>query len=592
MEFGDVPLQPVRRPGPRRTFYEAMDEQTAQNQMRRNNPDRQGRLSTGAIIICIGLLIAAIAVFTFHWVRIANEDAQSRREIDNILDEIDSIEMFLANFSTVCNCTGVNVTAPTEFADNNFTIFNAADPSKILRHSLDNVTTMSLQILTIQNVSGTVAYLQDIPTFPTVFLDSEFTVVNVLDQTKAVMVNCSFIGNGTTVILTIQDASGVIAYLSDIPVESSVFEDDVFAVQNALDTSKEMQFEIAMVGSGFNVTMTVQDASGTIAYLSDISNGNGTFSDAVFAVFFNGDPSSLAFLDVSTLVGAGQISVMTVQNTNGTIAYLSDVNIYVDVTINSTRNFPDPSFEGASTLLELGVTQVQVWMCGGGGGGAGGNGGTNSGGGGGSASGVEKFTVDNPATLFSVLNCTIGAGGAGGVGSTTTPTAGSDGGTSSVIGVPLGETSFFEVYGFGGGGGLVNGTGGAGGGSGSAANGNTPGSAGTEGGLTGGVPSIELGKGGLRYPWHAGSSGGEALVIDGAPWIGGGDGGSNGGGATGGGGGGGGMFGTGGDGGAGLNLDGDPGGFCAGGGGAGTTDSTNNGGDGGDGLIIIRYWVI
>lgn len=574
-------------------YMQQRRRQQAIRQRNWNNPDWKGRLSVGAIIVAFGLLIGAIAVFTFHWVDIANEDAETRRGIDALQVEFNQLNSTFANISVECNCTGINVTFPTEFADNEFTIFNAIDPSKLLRHSLDNITAAALQLLTVQNRSGVVAYLQDIPVFPTVFLDSAFTVVNALDNTKAVMLNCSVIGAATTRTMTVQDASGVIAYLSDIPVPTSVFQDDEFAVRNAVDTSKEMMLDVSVVGSGINVTMTIQDADGTIAYLSDLPTGNGTFSDAEFAVVSNSDPTALVRLDVSTFVSPSATSVMTVQDGNGTIAYLDQTNVYNDVIINSSRNFPDPAFESASTLSELGVTQIQIWLCGGGGGGAGGDGASSSGGGGGSGSGVEKFFVDNVGSLFSVLNCTIGAGGAGGTGSTTTPTNGGDGGVTSVIGVPLGETSFLEVFGYGGGGGQTNGTGGAGGGSGGSASGNTPGSAGNEGGLAGGVLGIEDGKGALRYPWHAGSAGGQALVLDGAPWIGGGDGGLNGaGGAAGGGGGAGGLFGTGGDGGAGLNADGDDGGTCAGGGGAGTTDSSNSGGAGGNGLVHIRYWMV
>lgn len=572
-----------------RYYTEAMRRRRAQKQMEANNPDRYGRVSTAAIIIAFGLLIGAIAVFTYHWVRIANENGETREAIDALRVEFDVIEAFVANFTTDCNCTGVNITFPTEFADNNFTIFDGGDPSSLLQFNANNITAGFLRRQTVQNVSGIVAYLSDIPTFPTVFLDSEFTIFNALDNSKKMMFNCSVISTGTTRIMTAQDQSGTIAYLADIPVPTSVFEDDVFAVQNAVDNSKEVQLDVSMVGSGFNVTMFIQDADGTIAFLDDIVDSNGTFSDLAFLIFHDLDPTAGAQFNVSANVSPGMTTVMTIQNSNGTIAYVDQASVYIDVTITSDRLFPSLAVEGESTLTDLGVTQLQIWMCGGGGGGGGSLDSTNSGGGGGSSSGVEKFFVDNAASFFSALNCTVGLGGAGGTGSTTTPTNGADGGTTSVIGIPLGEESFLELFAYGGGGGQSNGTGGAGGGSGSAASGNNPGAAGSEGGLAGGEAGVS---GAFRYPWHAGSGGGEATVNDGAPWYGGGDGGSNGGGATGGGGGGGGLFGTGGDGGVNLNDDGDNGGPCAGGGGAAFTDSSNVGGDGGDGQIIIRYWII
>lgn len=573
-----------------RAHNAAVRVRRAQQKLSAFNPDRNGILSGTLTLFLGGCLIAAMIVFGYHWVTLANDDHGSLRKIEHIQSEYNSIAAYVGNFTTECNCTGVNITYPHEFADNNFTIYNAVVPSAILQYSADNITDFVTRTLSVRNESGTVALVSDIPTYPHVFLDNEFTVVHYADTNMKVMLNCSMVMPEHTVLLTVPDSSGIIACYSDIPVPTSVFLDDVFAVENALVTSKEVQLNVAMVGSGNNVTMYVQDSDGRIAYLSDIVYSNGTYSESVFYLFSSLDYSAIARFNVSAYVSSGNITRLQIRNgTGGTIAYVDQAEIYVDVVITSSRLFPSVAYEGVSTLTALGVTQVEIWLCGGGGGGGGSLDSTNSGGGGGSASGVEMFYSNNVGSLFSTLNCTIGAGGSGGTGSTTTPTDGSDGGTTSVVGIPIGDSSFLEVYGYGGGGGLSNGTGGAGGGSGSAAAGSTPGTAGSEGGLAGGDSATP---GGFRYPWHAGSGGGEATVADGANWYGGGAGGTNGGGATGGGGGGGGLKGTGGDGGTNLNDNGANGGYCAGGGGAAFTDSTNSGGAGGDGWIMIRYWVI
>lgn len=259
---------------------------------------------------------------------------------------------------------------------------------------------------------------------------------------------------------------------------------------------------------------------------------------------------------------------------------------FTDVEISSSRIFPDLANEGATTLAALGVTQLQIWGCGGGGGGVSLN--TSSGGGGGgSGSAVDGFFVDNAASLFVDFNCTLALGGAGG----TFVVPATDGGITSIIGTPVvpGEAAL-RLFAYGGGA-AVGSPGGGGGGSGGSASGTTPGIAGDEGGLAGGAGGTLLttpDPGAFRYPWHSGAGGGKGGVLssdDGPDWPGGGSGGvefsRSGGGA-------GGQFGKGGD--ARVPV-GESGGFCAGGGGT-LGGLPNIGGDGGPGFVFIRYWTI
>lgn len=574
--------------------------QQVQRRMIQHNPDYMGHLSSGIMVLIFGLMLGASAVFAYEWWLVSQKSDQTGVGIHQLQSEYNSLALYVGNFSTRCNCSvngtqaDANVTFPTEFGSSNFSLYNSVVTSKILRFNLDGLGGGgggTLNLLS-QNRSGEVALVDDLPTYPHQFLDTVFTLVNSDDPTgKRGRFNTSLISSATTRILGIPDQSGVIARTVDIPIPTSVFAASEFAVKDSSDQTKEMMFDLDTMSAGTNVTIAVPDADGTIACRSDLPPINASFSDAVFSIDSTLNDMDTVRFDVSSQVPTGTVSVMSVQASpqNGTIAYSDQVQVYIDVTINSSRTFPDSAFEGVSTLEALGVTQLQIWLCGGGGGGGGSDGGTTAGGGGGSGSGIEKFFVDNAADLFSSLTCTIGAGGIAGIGSTSSPTMGGDGGTSSVVGVSkAGVSSFLEIYGYGGGGGQFNGTGGAGGGSGGSAVGEKRGGAGTEGGLAGGIPGDP---GAFRYPWHAGSGGGQSLIYDPAPWYGGGAAGTNGG-ATGGGGGAGGMFGTGGDGGVSLNNYGIAGGRCAGGGGAALTDSANAGGAGGDGRIVIRYWTI
>lgn len=139
-----------------------------------------------------------------------------------------------------------------------------------------------------------------------------------MDLTKQMMLDVSGVSALTTQLMTIQDASGTIAYLSDITAQPSVFLDDVFAVLNAADMTKEVMLDISGVSTGTTRIMTVQDASGVIAYLENITATPPPFSDAIFGVFDAADMSKLATLNCSQIPTATTI-VMTVQDDDGTI---------------------------------------------------------------------------------------------------------------------------------------------------------------------------------------------------------------------------------------------------------------------------------
>lgn len=540
----------------------------------------------------------ALAILFFAYVAIAIvfcvlmvRDYRRQNNLDAELADTDATFRFLeglvANISAVPNCTlAPNITFSSNFSDALFTIFPAADPSAGIQFNLSALDPGSLVTWTIQNASGIVAYLDDIPPISSVFQDDEFVVQNAAVTTKQVMLSVAAVSAGTTRLMTVQDASGTIAYLSDITAQPTVFFDDVFAVQNDPDNTKEVMLDISQVGTGQTTVMTVQNASGTILYLENITGPSLPFTDTEFIVFQDGDPTAQVRLDLSIVSTATNIT-MAVQDADGTIAYLADIPQIVEVLVNVTRLFPDPAFEGVSNISQLGdVGYIEISVCGGGGGGGAGSGG----GGGGSGSGHENFRIYDPSIKFFRFNCEIGSGGAAGSGGMS----GGDGNTTVLRGQS--DTDYFlNLVGYGGGGGepttAGGAAGGAGGGGGSNANGTTPGDMGDDGGLTGGIGGLVTGsemftdgqRGEINLSWRAG--GGGSAATNGTPattsraaaWNGGYatnssvcDGSTGCGAAS--------MFGPGGIGSA------DPdGSLCAGGG---------SGGAGGSGACLFRYYLI
>lgn len=471
----------------------------------------------------LGILFFAYVAIAIVFCVLMVRDYRRQNNLDAELADTDVTFRFLeglvANISAVPNCTlAPNITFSSNFSDALFAIFPAADPTAEIQFNLSGLDPGSLVTWTIQNASGVVAYLDDIPPISSVFQDDEFVVQNAAVTTKQVMLSVAAVGSGVTVLMTVQDASGTIAYLSDITAQPTVFFDDVFAVQNDPDTTKEVMLDISQVGAGQTTVMTVQNASGTILYLENITGPSLPFTDTEFIVFQDGDPTAQVRLDLSIVSTATNIT-MAVQDADGTIAYLSDIPQIVEVLVNVTRLFPDPGFEGVSNISQLGnLGYIEISVCGGGGGGGAGSGG----GGGGSGSGHENFRIYDPTTKFFRFNCEIGSGGAAGSGGMS----GGNGNTTVLRGQS--DTDFYlNLIGYGGGGGepttAGGAAGGAGGGGGGNANGVTPGDMGNEGGLTGGLGGLVTGsetftdgqRGEINLTWRAG--GGGSAATNGTP---------------------------------------------------------------------------
>lgn len=170
--------------------------------------------------IALGLLllgiIATVVVFGILQVR----DNRRQHKINTAVHEADILLNFLdsavGNLTAPPNCTlVVNTTITTNFSDAEFAVFLAGDMTARFQFNLTTLDPASLVTLTIQDASGTVAYLGDIPPIGSVFEDDVFTVQNAVDTSKQVMLDCSGISTSTTQLMTIQDASGTI--VRDLP---------------------------------------------------------------------------------------------------------------------------------------------------------------------------------------------------------------------------------------------------------------------------------------------------------------------------------------------------------------------------------------
>ena len=404
-------------------FTEYNRHATALEAARSRNPDRWGRISGTLVIVLLAIIVASAIVFGITWQREVTRERLKQEDINALWQ---SYEEFVAEIGMIpreCECEGVNVTFPVEFADDEFALFDPDEPSRIMVFDLEqlSVGVNSPQSLFVQNSNGVVAYLSDIPEFPKTFTDDVFSVFSKNDASTRIVFDLSGAQSGNPTILRFQNGDGTVALLDDIedPTDTTTFPQNQFEIRNAEDQTKKITFDVdTLVGIGSTSVVSIPDGEGVIAYLADFVRSE-VFPDVDFLVFGSVDPLKTVRFDAMAAV-SGIPTVMTIQDRSGTIAYQDQVLEFIDVDITEDRSFPDPDYEGAASLQELGVVQLKITMCGGGGNGRMVRDGDvrDSGGGGGAGGGFRDLFISNPADKYTHLNITIGAGG---VGSVTTP---------------------------------------------------------------------------------------------------------------------------------------------------------------------------
>lgn len=555
------------------------------------------------ILVTMSLLtIGAISTLGVLLVNLSKDEVGVGESLVAAHALIDLIRANIAGIPPVPECvTNGTVDIGTTFSSSDFSVYRSTDISSKIRFDLSGLDTNASSdvVLTIREQFSptdprgrTIAYLSDIPsTIQTAFSEEKFAIRNSNVPTKRMRFDLDLLWfNAPTQshTLSVQSVSGTVAFVHNINV-FGFFTDDLFAVFNEAESTKQVMFDVGEVPSGSTVTLQIQDSSGTITFVNDTIPDTPPFADDVFKLQHSSDTDARMRFVLDNLVSDTSV-ILRGRDSSGTIAYLDDAPQIYEVFILSNRSFPHTDFEGVATLSELGsIDFMDISMCGGGGGG-GAFISPSVGAGGGSGSGHARFPIRDPLAKFTTFDITIGEGGVG-----APLSHGTSGGRTRVLGIGTGDF-FFELSGWGGGGGgrgtglfAKGGCGGGGAGEGTTVNDgpftttNTPGRAGGEGGFVGGLGGRVDGQGPDGQPgelassWRAGGGGG-AQNGNGAAWIHGlpprpcptGGCGADG------------MFGLGG-------TAENPNGIGCSGGGRGPTDETVGGGTGGNGRVLIRY---
>ncbi len=181
----------------------------------------------------------------------------------------------------------------------------------------------------------------------TSFVDSQFNIFNLADNTKVVDFDVSNLTTATTRTLTVQDSDGTIAYLSDVTTP------DLQAVTNVGNTTTQLiESSSTITAKSSSVAFARLNQSGVL-FVQSGTNHRVIISTGVIEMYFN-HASNSTKLQFPT---SSQDNIATLQDATGTVALLSDLTAL-------TQTLDDVLGEGATSditiIIENGASTVQA----------------------------------------------------------------------------------------------------------------------------------------------------------------------------------------------------------------------------------------
>lgn len=213
----------------------------------------------------------------------------------------------LAGTETFTNktLTSPTITSPTiTVRDNVLTIQDDGDNTKQFRFQASGVSAGQTRVLTVPDFDGTLATLSGNETFtnktlsspiinsPSIaVLDNAFTLRDNGDISKQMNFQLSGITAGNIRVLTVPDFDGTIATLAGTETLTNktltsptiTVRDNVLTIQDDSDPTKQMQFQLSGITASTTRTLTVPNASGTLALLGSAQTFSAlqTFSSGI-----------------------------------------------------------------------------------------------------------------------------------------------------------------------------------------------------------------------------------------------------------------------------------------------------------------------
>lgn len=202
----------------------------------------------------------------------------------------DNLGLNLADFVTL---TGVQTLSNKTLDNSNtvtlkdtlFTLQDDGDTSKQARFQLSGITTATTRTYTLPDVSDTVVTLTATQALTNKTLgntntltikDTLFTIQDDGDATKLIAFQASGITTGTTRTLTVPDASGTLALIAATQTLTNktldntntvTLKDSLLTLQDDGDTTKQAKFQLSGITTGTTRTYTFPDVTDTLVTL-------------------------------------------------------------------------------------------------------------------------------------------------------------------------------------------------------------------------------------------------------------------------------------------------------------------------------------
>lgn len=192
------------------------------------------------------------------------------------------------------------------FADNVFQLHDNTDSTKKAVFELSGIATGVTRTISIPNATGTIVLTGNTGTLQNKTLDNtntinvktgNFTIEDSTTATKKIIFDVSNVTATRTVVIPSDNnitlvGTSLTQTLTNKTLGNTntfVLKDSATTFEDNSDTSKKMVFELSGITTATTRTLTVPNASGTIALAADVSQTLGFTATGVAGIYPNGD---------------------------------------------------------------------------------------------------------------------------------------------------------------------------------------------------------------------------------------------------------------------------------------------------------------
>ncbi len=210
---------------------------------------------------------------------------------------------------TLATLTDVN-----NVIDSDFRILDNVDNTKRIGFQVDQLTTGTTRTFTAPDNNGTLFLVSDLASVD----DSLLRIVDDVDSTKQAAFQCSGISPSTTRTFTFPDENGTLVTLTTL----ANIPDDSFGIINSVDNTKRGVLSALGISTGTTRTAFLPDADGTLALTSQLYNQGEDNNSIAWRLRQTASSSINLTIDLAPLTVS---RTLTVKDESGTIALTSDI---------------------------------------------------------------------------------------------------------------------------------------------------------------------------------------------------------------------------------------------------------------------------